>query len=153
MKTLWLSLCAGLLCAALPCHAQQPGGDDTPLLLVYVAKINENALPRIVLGLEKPALKISALEKCTWLSLTNPKLNGLAVQLKADDLKTLVAAIKAFGASDAHDLPDVVIWFTTPDNKALDYVNTATSATPRRISSRAVCSCSTPKARWLPSVT
>ena len=24
-------------------------------------------------------------------------------------------------------LPDVVIWFTTPDNKALDYVNTGTS--------------------------
>ena len=128
MKTPWLSLCAGLLFAAMPCPAQQtPSSEPAPILLVYVAKFGENALPRIALGLEKPALKISAFEKCTWLSTANPKLSGLAAQLKSDDLKTLIAAMKALGAPDARELPDVVIWFTTPDNKALDYVNTGTS--------------------------
>ncbi len=128
MRTLWLSVCAGLVLAAMPCQAQQASGEAAPFLYVYVTKFGENALPRITLGLEKPALKISAFEKCIRTSDENPKLMGLAAQLKADDLKTLIAAIKALGTSDARELPDVVLWFTTPDNKALDFMNPGMSS-------------------------
>lgn len=128
MKTLLLSLCAGMLAATAPCQAQQPAANEpAPLLLVYVVKQGDNALPRIALGLEKPSLKISAFEKCVSVSTRNPKLNGLAVQLKTDDAKALVAAMKTLGAPDARELPNVVLWFTTPDNKALDYLSTATT--------------------------
>ena len=117
-----------MLFATLPCLAQQPVNEpNAPLLLVYVVKHGENALPRIALGLEKPALKIAAFEKCVRLSTANPKLVGIAVQLTAEDTKTLTAAMKATGAPDARELPNVVIWFTTPDNKALDYLDTSTS--------------------------
>ena len=128
MKIFCLILWAGLALTTLPCRAQQPANEPVPLILVYLAKLNDNALPRIALGLEKPALKISAFAKCVRISTANPKLMGLAAQLQPEDAKTLVAAIKAMGAPDARELPDVVIWFTTPDNKVLDYVNTGITA-------------------------
>ena len=125
MRTVWLSLCAGLVFAAMPCRAQQPADEPAaPLLLVYVAKSDDNVLPRIALGIEKPALKITAFEKCVRISTTNPQFPGIAAQLKAEDTKTLVAAIKALGAPDARELPTVVIWFATPDAKGLNYLST-----------------------------
>ena len=109
----------------MPCGAQQSADEPAaPLMLIYVAKPGENVLPRIALGLEKPTLKIVTLEKCVRISTANPKLAGLAVQLKAEDTKTLVAAMKALGAPDARELPNVIVWFTSPDNKALDYFDT-----------------------------
>ena len=91
---------------------------------MYAVRYGENVLPRIALGLEKPTLKIQGFEKCVTLSDSNPKLNGIAAQLKPDDAKALVSALKALAAPDAKDLPATILWFTTPDNKALGYVNT-----------------------------
>ena len=85
MKTWWLTLCGCVLCAAnawtqrpvdngpvaLPAtpteHPQASPGQavslgDPPFLLVYVARYGENVAPRIALGLEKPVLKIAAVE-------------------------------------------------------------------------------------------
>ena len=124
MKNFLIALCACLM-AAVDCHAQQPVETPAPLLFVYVVKYGENALPRIALGLEKPALKIDGFEKCVTLSRVNPKLGGLAAQLKPDDAKTLVAAMKALAAPDAKEIPAAILWFTTPDNKALGLINTA----------------------------
>lgn len=129
MKTLWLSLCAGLaFAAAAPCRAQQPaptGAESpaVPLMLVYVARPDDDMLPRIALGVEAPAVKIMAFEKCVQVS-ANPQLPGIAAQLQAEDAKALVAAVKALGAPDARELPDVVLWFTTPDNKELNSIST-----------------------------
>ena len=128
MKTWWLSLCVGwLLAAAAPCRAQTPAGEAAPLMLVYLAKVDDNALPRIALGLEKPVLKIAAFAKCVRISTANENLGQIAAQLTPEDTRTLVAAIKALGAPDAHELPNVVIWFASPDNKVLDSVSTSGS--------------------------
>lgn len=125
MKTASLSLCAGMMLAAIPCRAQQPAAEvPAPLLLMYVVKYGESALPRVALGLEKPTLRIAAFAKCVRVSTANPDLMGLAAQLNAEDSITLVDAIKALGAPDARELPNVIIWFATPDNKALDYIST-----------------------------
>ena len=141
-KRACLSLGAGLAlscAAAVPGQAQEFAGPTAvstvaaipepaaPLMFVYITKPDDNVLPRIALGVEKPALKITALEKCVRVTVANPKLAGIAAQLKADDTRTLVAAIKALGAPDARELPNVVIWFTASDNKALDYINTSGS--------------------------
>ncbi len=127
MKILLHALCGVLVLATAPCHAQTPADGPAPLMFVYVSKYGENALPRIVLGLEKPALQVVSLEKCATVSRINLKLGGLAVQLKPDDAKALIAAIKALGAPDASVPPEVVLWFTTPDNKALDSLYTGTT--------------------------
>lgn len=123
MKTWLLALCVVWLCAANSCPAQEPGVDAAPLMFVYVAKYSENLSPRIALGLEKPALKIVTFEKCVQVfadAKVDPKLADIAVQLKPDDAKTLIAAIKALGAPDARELPDALLLFTTPDNKIMD---------------------------------
>ena len=44
--------------------------------------------------------------------------------MKPADGKVLVAALRALAAPDAQTLPATILWFTTPDNKALGYVNT-----------------------------
>ena len=121
MKNLLLALCGCLLATAV-CEAQQPAETPAPLLFVYAVRYEDNALPRIALGLEKPALKIQAFEKCVTLPRLNP---GLAVQLKPEDAKTLIAAIKTLGAPDAKELPGVFLWFTTPDNQALGAIVTS----------------------------
>ena len=123
MRSFLLALCACLVVAPF-CRAQSPVDNPPPLLLVYAVKYGDNALPRIALGLEKPALKIQGFEKCVTLSKANPKLSGLAVQLKPDDAKTLVAAMKALAAPDAKELPAVILWFATPDNHALGLIQT-----------------------------
>ena len=70
---------------------------------------------------KKPALKIGAFEKCVRISTRNPKLGSLAAQLKPDDAKALVAAMKAMAAADATTLPRLFLWFATPDNKVLGF--------------------------------
>ena len=110
--------------AAFPCRAQQPATDSAPLMHVYVATNDENALPRIALGLEKPALKIRAFEKCVRI-YTDPQYKYLAVQLKPEDAQALIAAIKALGAPDALSLPRVRLFFTTVDDKLLDSLDTS----------------------------
>ena len=42
------------------------------------------------------------------------------MQLKPDDAKALIAAIKALGAPDARELPNASLFCTTPDNKILN---------------------------------
>lgn len=119
LGTVWLF-------AADPCPAQAPAGDPAPLMLVYVARNDENAPPRIALGLEMPALKIVAFEKCVRI-FADPKFDYLAAQLKPNDAKALIAAIKALGAPDARELPRVTLYFTTPDNRLLDGFDTSTN--------------------------
>ena len=141
MKTRLLILGACVLCAA-QCWTQQPADPlappasprehpptapgqtpplgDPPFLLVYLARYGENAAPRIALGLEKPTLKIGAFESSARLAD-----GGIAVQLTPEDARTLVAAMKAMAALDATSLPNVLLWFTTPDNRLLDCVATA----------------------------
>ena len=123
MKILLLSLCAGWLLAPVPCRAQSAAADPAPLLLVYLVNYGENTPPRIALGLEKPALRIGAFEKCVRISTLNPKLGSLAAQLKPDDAKTLVAAMKSMAAAGATTLPRLFLWFATPDNKILGWVD------------------------------
>ena len=124
MKTWLLALCAGSSLAAFPCRAQQPANDSASLMLrVYVAGNDENAPPRIALGLEKPALKIGAFEKCVRI-YANLQYKYIAVQLKPEDAKALIAAIKALGAPDAPELPRVRLFFTTVDDKILDSLDT-----------------------------
>ena len=125
MKKLWCLLYVGTLLAGAPCRGQSPpAADAVPLMFVYVETINDNALPRIVLGLEKPALKIGAFEKCAVISTAYLQRNGLAVQLKPDDVKTLSAAINATAASRVSHPPAVRLWFATPENKVLGFIDT-----------------------------
>ena len=127
MKTFLFSLCVGtLLAAAAPCGAQQPPVADktAPFLYVYVAK-DAGALPRIVLGLEKPALKISAFANCALVTAKETaKLAGVAAQLSPDDTKTLVAAItRVAPTSEERNAPAALLFFATPDNKALSVLS------------------------------
>ena len=147
MKTRWLILCGCVLFAAngwtqrpvdnspvaLPTtpgeHPQASPGQavsfgDPPFLLVYVAKYGDNVAPRTALGLEKPVLKIAAVEKCVRLSHANPNLPGVAVQLVPADAKALVSVMKSMAAPDANTLPNLVLWFATPDNQLLACVTT-----------------------------
>ena len=101
------------------CSAQQPASDPVPLLLVYATKYGDNVTPRIALGLEKPALRVRAFEKCARISAVASKNASIAVQLKPDDAKTLVAAMEALEGSDPQESTRVELWFTTPDNKIL----------------------------------
>ena len=127
MKTFLFSLCVGtLLAATAPCRAQQsPAADKTaPLLYVYVAK-DAGALPRIVLGLEKPALKISAFVNYALLtSKETAKLAGLAVQLNPGDTKALTAAIREVApVAEERNAPVALLFFATPENKALSVLS------------------------------
>ena len=129
MKHPWLILCAVWLTAvAIPCRAQSPAdGAHPPLVLVYVELYGGNPAPRIALGLEKPALKIEAFESYASISTANTNLAGLALKLKPDDAKALVAAMKALAAPGATTLPHVVLWYAQPDNSVLDFADTLNS--------------------------
>ena len=127
MKIFLFSLCVGtLLAATAPCRAQQsPVADKTaPLLYVYVAK-DAGVLPRIALGLEKPALKISAFADCVLLtSKETAKLAGLAVQLNPGDTKALVAAVREVApTAEERNAPAALLFFATSDNKALSFLS------------------------------
>ena len=132
MKTYLFSLCVGmLLAAAAPCRAQQSSAADktAPLLYVYVAK-DAGVLPRIALGLEKPALKISAFANCVLLtSKETAKLAGVAALLDPGDAKTLVAAItKVAPTSEERNAPAALLFFATSDNKVLSVLSLNSSA-------------------------
>ena len=132
MKTFLFSLCVGtLLAMAAPCRAQQPPVADktAPLLYVYVAK-DAGVLPRIALGLEKPALKISAFANCALLtSKETAKLAGLAVQLNPGDTKALVAAVREVApVAEERNAPAALLFFATPDNKALSVLSLNSTA-------------------------
>ncbi len=127
MRSFLLALCAlGLLALVPVCPAQTtPAADKgTPFLYVYAAK-DAGALPRIALGMERPALKISALASCALIApAENAKLAGVAVQLNPADAKVLTTTIKEVAAStEASDSPNVVLFFATPDNKALGFLS------------------------------
>ena len=127
MKTFLFSLCVGtLLAAAAPCRAQPSPVTDkaAPLLCVYVAK-DAGILPRIALGLEKPALKISAFANCALIiSKETSKLAGLAVQLNPGDTKALVAAVREVApVAEERNAPAALLFFTTPDNRALSFLS------------------------------
>ena len=127
MKAFLFSLCVGtLLTTTAPCRAQQsPVADKTaPLLYVYVAK-DGGVLPRIALGLEKPALKISAFANCALIaSKETAKLAGLAVQLNPGDTKALIAAVREVApVAEERNAPVALLFFTTPDNKALSVLS------------------------------
>ena len=142
MKTFLFSLCVGtLLAATAPCRAQQsPAADKTaPLLYVYVAK-DAGILPRIALDLEKPALKISAFANCALLtSKETAKLAGVAALLDPGDTKTLVAAItKVAPTSEERNAPVALLFFTTPDNKALGVLSLNSTAVGPNLIERGV---------------
>ena len=150
MKVWWLTLCGCVLFAAhgwtqpptdngpvaLPAtpgeHPQASPGQTVPLgnppfLLVYVVRSGDNAGPRIALGLEKPVLKINAFEKCVRVSHANPAFRGVAVELMPAAAKALVAAMKSLAPPGANVLPEMVLWFTTPDDQLLDCIVTGSS--------------------------
>ena len=125
MKTPWLVLCAALFLTAIPCRAQGTDeGKTAPLLLIFAAAEEDNILPRITLGAEKPVLTIDAFEKCVRMPSFNGQQGGIAARLKPDDTKALAAAIRTLGGADPTNAHVVNVWFASPDDKVLGYLNT-----------------------------